>query len=131
MRYLNILLASASPEFLISSKHFISSLPAVDYVTSVVATSSIFEKLAVKDFDLIVLDARLPDMTGIDVARLVKLQAMPPKIALVASNDYEFYLDTNTSTNIDGFIDRTEFVTQFQSLLESLFLLEKMEGDDN
>jgi DNA-binding NarL/FixJ family response regulator len=58
--------------------------------------------------EIVVLDIRLPDMSGLDVARSLKAGADPPAVILISSGDRREYEQVARETGALGFIAKAD-----------------------
>jgi DNA-binding NarL/FixJ family response regulator len=58
--------------------------------------------------DLVLLDVQLPDITGFEVARLVRSEPDPPVIVLISSRDAADYGSRILRSGARGFISKAE-----------------------
>jgi DNA-binding NarL/FixJ family response regulator len=70
--------------------------------------------------DLVLLDVRLPDMSGLDVARALLRLPLPPIVILTSTADAADYHFVATQVGVRGFIAKTELTAvRLAELLEA------------
>ena len=60
-----------------------------------------------QDPDIVVLDVRLPDMSGVDVARTIACGESPPAIVVLTAHDTAAYRRAFTALGASGFLGKT------------------------
>jgi CheY-like chemotaxis protein len=59
--------------------------------------------------DLVVIDLSMPDMSGIECARLLKHHGLAPLVVLITAHAYELPHEGRRA-GVDGFVSKWEFV---------------------
>jgi CheY-like chemotaxis protein len=67
--------------------------------------------------EIVVLDIRLPDMSGLDVARRVKAGPNPPVVILISSGDRREYEQAAREAGARGFIAKADLTAEALRLL--------------
>ncbi len=69
--------------------------------------------------DLVLIDIRLPDLRGIDLARQLKTLPSPPYVVLMTLDGTELYRDFLGVLGADTVMDRRHFGEAFPKLLDA------------
>ena len=75
------------------------------------------ESLRGTNAEIVVLDIRLPDMSGLDVARRLNAGPNPPLLILISSGDRREYEQVAHEAGARGFIPKADFTAQAVRLL--------------
>ena len=72
--------------------------------------------------DLIIMDLQLPDMSGLDVTRILKAEPETRDIAIIATTAYALRGDEEKirASGCDGYMAKPIAVSEFLGLIESL-----------
>ncbi len=79
------------------------------------------EKAASFKPDLIVMDIRLPDGSGLDLTREIKASNPNVRVLILTGNDYPEYKETAALYGADGFLMKGEGSREILAVVESFF----------
>ena len=71
--------------------------------------------------DLIVMDIRLPDVSGLELTRKIKEKNRNIKVLILTGHHYPEYKEMATRYGADGFLVKGESSKEFLSMVESFF----------
>ena len=92
------------------------------YAVDVVETGEkAIEAGAEVTYDAILLDIRLPGMSGIEVARQLKHEPDPPRVIVITISTDAAYAVAARQAGADGFLTKSACRTQLIPLIQSLF----------
>lgn len=117
---LRILFVDHNQNFLTAARTCIGNLQGVSIVGE--ATNGI-EALAMAfalQPDLMLMDVRLPNMGGLDVAKQLQLWPHPPRIVLMHLNDDDAYRQAARTKGMADFFGKADFVEQVIPLIEQM-----------
>jgi DNA-binding NarL/FixJ family response regulator len=67
--------------------------------------------------DVVPLDIRLPDVSGIYVCRTLRSWAQPPQVVLVALADSKSYVEIARNVGALGFVNKADFAAELPVVL--------------
>ena len=72
--------------------------------------------------DLVLVDIRLRDMSGLEVARQIKGRPNPPRVVVLAFNDGAEYYEAARAAGADSFVAKTAFFEQMHRLIHAWYV---------
>jgi DNA-binding NarL/FixJ family response regulator len=117
-------LVDDSPDFLHSAARALTGLPGVRVVGQACSGTEGVELAARLHPDVVLMDVRMPDMSGLDATRLLKREPHPPRVVILTFSDLPEYRQAATDAGADAFVTKWELDEQLPALLERLRLWE-------
>ena len=117
---LRVLLVDDSAEFLNSVTGWLSMQSAMILVGCVQSASEALDQIEKLRPDLVLMDLAMPDMSGLEATRHLKARAAPPKVVIFTLHDEAHYRAAAQAVGADGFIGKSDFVLQIQSVIQEL-----------
>jgi DNA-binding NarL/FixJ family response regulator len=121
MARVRVLVVDDSPEFVEQAIMLLSELPFVQVVGSASSGREALQFVKREQVDLMLLDLQMPDANGLDIMRQVKALPDPPKVLIVTLYDTFEFRSAARQAAADGFIAKTDFVTELRPSIEALF----------
>lgn len=117
----NVLIADDHALFRQGFVGILSQFETIETVSEVSDGKTALEKLLTGNFDIAILDIRLPHLTGIDVARELRKRELPIKIILMTGEIAE---ETARSAiqdlSVDAFLFKTAQTNQFKQAVQNV-----------
>lgn len=85
-------------------RSMLSSMPDIQVVAEATGGAEALSILARDPVDVMLLDIRLDDMSGIDVATSVRRMASPPRIVMLSINDDRFSVEQAFAAGASGYL---------------------------
>ena len=104
---LRVLIADGSHDFMDVARRWLILHPCVGTVSAVYSGVEALETVGAGQVDLVLLDARLPDMDGFEATRQIKSTATPPLVVILVLFDYQAVRDEAAAAGADACIDKT------------------------
>jgi DNA-binding NarL/FixJ family response regulator len=111
-----VLLVDDHPEFCAYARRLITSAGYL-VVAEAANGSAAIRAAELHHPEIVVLDIRLPDMSGLDVARRLNAGPNPPLLILISSGDRREYEQVAHEAGARGFIPKADFTAQAVRLL--------------
>lgn len=73
-----------------------------------------------EDFDLYIIDWKMPDLNGIETARRIRTFAADSTIMILTAYDWDEVEDEAAAAGINGFLSKPFFISNFKQTLEKL-----------
>jgi DNA-binding NarL/FixJ family response regulator len=121
MKSLSVLLVNSSPKIIQSAARYLSMLPQIGIVSIAPSGTAAMRLMEVLELDLVLLDLRLPDMSGLELTTTIKKLVESPKVILLGEYDFSEYHNAAAAALADGFICESELGTQFVPMIEKIF----------
>jgi len=87
---------------------FQNNYPDIEIVAEAETGTEFFALLKVKTPDIVLLDIKLPDMSGVEIARRLKQENPNIKILVISTEDAEEIIKELVEIGINGFISKRE-----------------------
>jgi len=87
---------------------FENNYPDIEIIAEAETGTEFFSLLKVKIPDIVLLDVKLPDMSGVEIARRLKQEKPEIKILVISTEDTEEIIKELVEIGIDGFISKRE-----------------------
>jgi DNA-binding NarL/FixJ family response regulator len=71
--------------------------------------------------DLVIMDIKMPGISGFETTKLMKTLNYPPRILLISFNDEPEYLFESLSAGADGYMTKSEISTGLFRSISSIF----------
>lgn len=121
MTTINILLVDDSPAFLESAERFLAADPTLRIVGQALSGQEGIELARGLQPDLVLMDIRMPDMSGLEAARQIKAMSKPPRVIILTLYDNAEYRAQAEAIGTDGFVAKSDFGHQLLPLIHQLF----------
>jgi DNA-binding NarL/FixJ family response regulator len=118
---LRVLLVDDNESFLESLTRLISSFPSVTIIGKTISGESALGMCERLKPDLIIMDIKMPGISGFEAARLMKNLNYPPRILLISFNNEPEYLFESLSAGADGYMTKSEISTGLFRRISSIF----------
>lgn len=79
--------------------------------------------------DVVLMDLAMPEMGGLQAARLIKAQDDPPYIVIASHFDDAEHREHATRAGADNFVSKLSYIQEVMQILESLHAPEPGAGD--
>ncbi|WP_129135838.1 response regulator transcription factor [Luteimonas sp. YGD11-2] len=79
--------------------------------------------------DVVLMDLAMPEMGGLQAARLIKAQDDPPYIVIASHFDDAEHREHATRAGADNFVSKLSYIQEVMQILESLHAPESGAGD--
>lgn len=79
--------------------------------------------------DVVLMDLAMPEMGGLQAARLIKAQDDPPYIVIASHFDDAEHREHATRAGADNFVSKLSYIQEVMQILESLHAPERGAGD--
>jgi len=118
---LRVLLVDDNESFLESLTRLISSFPSVTIIGKTISGESALEMCERLNPDLVIMDIKMPGVSGFEASRLMKNLNYPPRILLISFNDEPEYLFESLSAGADGYMAKSDISTGLFRRISSIF----------
>lgn len=118
---IRVLLVDDSPEFLKSACGFLALQPSLQVVGSASSGAEALKQIQALAPDLVLMDWAMPEMSGVETARLIKAQEDAPRVIILTMYDLPYYRTAAKIAGADGFITKLEWSKQLMPLIHQLF----------
>jgi len=120
MRKLRVLVVDDNPLFLTAARNLLSGLPEVGCAEYVNSGAGALTKAAEFGPDLVLMDIRMPGISGLKTIVILKFRVPAPRIYAVTLHDTAEYRTAALKSGADGLISKTDFATAIPELLARL-----------
>lgn len=117
---LRVFLVDDSDSFRRSAGRYLSRLGSCELVGTASSGAEALDCAAALRPDLVLVDIAMPEMDGLEVARRLKSQAVPPRAVMLTVHDDPRYRAAAREAGADGFIVKSDFTLQVVALLHEL-----------
>lgn len=118
---IRVLLVDDSPEFLKSACGFLALQPSLQVVGGASSGAEALKQIQALTPDLVLMDWAMPEMSGVETARLIKAQKDPPRVIMLTMYDLPHYRTAAKIAGTDGFITKLDWSRQLMPLVQQLF----------
>ena len=115
------LVVDDNPDFLYALIHWLNIQPLFLVVGATTSGCEALEQTEKLHPDLVLIDAAMPDMNGLDTTRQVKTIACKLRVIILALDDQADYRAAAHQAGADGFLDKAKLEQQLYPLVEQLF----------
>ena len=120
---MQVLLVDDNENFLDTLVRYMSTFPFVNIIGKARSGEEAL-KLCIKHKpDLVLMDIKMPGISGFETARLMKSSDTPPRILLLSFNDNPEYMDESMKSGADGYLSKSEINSGLLRQISSLFSL--------
>ena len=120
MTPLRVLLVDDSPRFLDLAARYLAADARIEIVGSALSGREALEQVAALQPDLVFMDVAMPDMNGLEATRAIKERMGTVRIVIVTLHDNAEYRAAAQRVGADGFLAKSEFVTEVFGVITSL-----------
>ena len=118
---MQVLLVDDNENFLDTLVRYLSTFPFVKYVGRATSGEEAL-KLCIKlKPDLVLMDIKMPGISGFETARLMKSSENPPRILLLSFNDNPEYMLESMKSGADGYLSKSEINSGLLRQISSMF----------
>jgi len=128
---LKILLVDDNNTFLTSVKNVLAMLPQAQVIAEAHNGTQALDMAKNLQPDLLLMDIVMPDMTGLDVARIINTWPKPPKIIFLSLHDNIFYRSAVRDLGAIGLIGKANFVIELLPVIVGLTVQDQVEPNSN
>lgn len=121
-----ILLVDDNLTFVTSVCNFLKSLAGVTVVGHATNGVQALQKAQVLQPDLVLLDIAMPDIGGLEVAAQMQAWPQVPTLVFLSMNDNDSYREAARLAGANGFVSKTNFVTDLIPMIEQMVTLKTM-----
>jgi CheY-like chemotaxis protein len=111
MSSLQVLLVSSSPAFLQAATQWLQGNDRCGQVWAAQTLQEALAAVAVRLFEVVLVDVQLSDMHRIEETRQLKAGPFPPRVVLMTLDEVRPYHDALPRLGMDGVLDKTHFAT--------------------
>jgi two-component system, NarL family, response regulator NreC len=122
---IRILLTDDSPVFRKSASRFLAGDPQLEVVGLAHSGQEGLRQVVQLQPDLVLMDIKMPDMTGLEATRRIKELPDAPRVIIVTLYDTPTYRAAAEEVRADGFIAKADFTEQIFPLIYGLFGLQE------
>jgi two-component system nitrate/nitrite response regulator NarL len=119
---IRVLLADANPAFVDAVARCLAFDRSLALVGRAATAADTLRQVDQLRPDLVLLDIRLRDMSGLEVARQIKCRPNPPRVVVLAFNEGAEYHAAARAAGADGFVAKTEFFEQMHRLIHAWYV---------
>lgn len=117
---IRVFLVDDSDAFRRSAGRYLSRQPSCELVGMASSGAEALDRVPALQPDLVLVDVAMPEMDGLEVARRLKAQPLPPHVVMLTIHDHANYRAAAREAGADGFISKSDFTLQFLALLHGL-----------
>ena len=120
MKRIRVLLVDDNATFLKAATTFLAEQPRIELVGTTLSGREAVTQTPILKPDLVLIDLMMPEMDGLEAARLLKQLPDPPAVIVVSLHDDQSFAAAARQAGADGFLSKRGFSTQLMPLVESL-----------
>jgi len=120
---LRILLVDDSRVFAVTAMRALDALPGAAVVGVAHDGCDALAQAALLQPDLMLLDIGLPDMSGLEVARRLRMGSHVPRMVFVSFHDSSVYREAALALGAEGFIGKTDFTAKLLPMVRRMAAL--------
>jgi DNA-binding NarL/FixJ family response regulator len=117
-RSFSVLVVDRNDSFLASARHWFESRSDVHLVGTTRTASSALEAAAALGPDLVIVEALLPGIDGLQLTRVLKSLPKAPLVVIVTTHASAASRDEAIAAGADGFLARVSFRSELDEYLE-------------
>ena len=121
MEEIRTLIVEDNLEFLEAVHRFLDTDSQVTVVGTVSWGEEAAAAVAKLNPDLVLMDLALPDVSGFEAMRQIKVQPVSPKVVVLTLHDTPTYRAVAESVGADGFISKADVYEGLLPVIHSLF----------
>jgi DNA-binding NarL/FixJ family response regulator len=122
MEPISVLLVDNSPEFLQVAAAFLSMIPQVAVVGTARSGQEGLRLTARLCPDLVLMDLVMPGMNGLEATKMIRAQAVVPKIIMLTLYDIPEYRAAAAAAGADGFLNKADFTEGLLPLMRDVLV---------
>ena len=107
---ISVLVADDHPVWRSGIRHFLGGEPDLTVVAEAANGREALQLTRAKRPDVLLLDMEMPQMTGVEVARVVRSEGLPSKILALSSYDDEAYVTGLLKAGASGYITKDKSI---------------------
>ena len=117
---LTVLLVDDHEGFLNSAKRHFRTVPWIDIVGQALNGLEAIAKTEELKPAVVLMDLAMPQMGGLQAARLIKAQTEPPYIIIASHFDDAEHREHAVRAGADGFVSKLNYMQEVMSLLDTI-----------
>lgn len=114
---IRIYLVNDNPTFLRAVASFLARVPGVEVIGHSELGLEAMGHIADAKPDVVLLDIKLPDVSGLEVCLALRSWTEPPQIVLMALADSDAYVEMASKVDALGFVNKANFAAELPTLL--------------
>jgi CheY-like chemotaxis protein len=120
MRKLNVLMVDDNPRFLKAARDMIAALPCVAAAECATSGAEALTKLDKFNPDLVLTDIMMPEMSGFELIRKLRVRNAPPRVVAVTLHDSAEYRAAVLRSGAEALVSKREFGAAAPNLIASM-----------
>jgi CheY-like chemotaxis protein len=125
---IRLLIVDDSLVFLGTLRRLMETLPGIELVGLATSARDALELVDLMHPDVVLTDLAMPEMDGLQMARLLAIRPDKPMIVIMSIHDLPGYRKAARSAGADAFITKSDLINQIQPLLRQLLSQSKPGG---
>lgn len=118
---MRVLLVDDNENFLEALEKYVGSFPSIKVVGEASNGETALKMCVKLNPDLVMMDIKMPGMSGFEAARSMKSLKNPPRILLLSFNDNPEYKVESINSGADGYIAKSEISSGLFRQISSIF----------
>lgn len=128
---LRILLVDDSLTFVGAVRQFLALLPGASVVGEAHDGKDAIEKVRTLSPDLVLLDVSMPGVSGVEVARTLRLWSQPPSVVFLSMHDASAYQTMADELGALAYINKSDFVLRLLPIIERMVAVSAAQSHEN
>jgi len=120
---LRVLLVDDNENFLETLARYVKTFPSVEIVGKAGSGEDAVELTSKLKPDLVLMDIKMPGLSGFETTRLLKSSENPPRILLLSFNNDPHYKSESIKAGADGYLTKSEINSGLLRKITSIFPL--------
>lgn len=121
MSTITALLVDDNGVFLDSASRFLSGDARIQIVGRAASGVEALKQVESLRPDVVVMDAAMPEMSGLDATRALKSKADAPLVVIATMHDHDEMRAAAVQARADGFVPKSRFCLELLPLIKNLF----------
>ncbi len=118
---MRVLLVDDNEDFLKTLVRFVATFPGVEIAGKAPSGEEAVKLCGKLKPDLVLMDVKMPGLSGFEAARIIKSLDNPPRILLLSFNDHPEYRLEAVSSGADGYLSKAEISSGLLRQISSIF----------
>lgn len=120
LKSLRVLIAAGNRDFLAVARAWLRQHAAIGEVTAVDSAAKLLREVSLRERDLVLVDAALPEMDGFEVTRQIKGDPNAPPVVILVLFGSEAVRREAAAAGADACIDKSAFTREISPILGGL-----------